>query len=69
MNLQNRDYSKEIYTSNYDMIIEKSLEKIQIPYLDGFVGSYEPFFLPECVLHDCNTGDQLGNVLDIREAL
>ncbi len=31
------------------MIIEKSLEKIQIPYFDGFVGSYEPFFLPESV--------------------
>ena len=49
LNMQNRDYSKEIYTSNYDLIIEKSLEKIQIPYFDGFVGSYEPFFLPESV--------------------
>lgn len=49
LNMQNRDFSKEIYTSNYDMIIEKSLEKIQIPYFDGFVGSYEPFFLPESV--------------------
>lgn len=49
LNMQNRDFSKEIYTSNYDRIIEKSLEKIQIPYFDGFVGSYEPFFLPESV--------------------
>lgn len=49
LNMQNRDFSKEIYTSNYDMIIEKSLEKIQLPYFDGFVGSYEPFFLPESV--------------------
>ena len=49
LNMQNRDFSKEIYTSNYDLIIEKSLEKIQIPYFDGFVGSYEPFFLPESV--------------------
>ena len=49
LNMQNRDFSKEIYTSNYDMIIEKSFEKIQIPYFDGFVGSYEPFFLPESV--------------------
>ena len=49
LNMQNRDFSKEIYTSNYDMLIEKSLEKIQIPYFDGFVGSYEPFFLPESV--------------------
>ncbi len=49
LNMQNREFSKEIYTSNYDMIIEKSLEKIQLPYFDGFVGSYEPFFLPESV--------------------
>ena len=49
LNLQNRDYSKEIFTSNYDLIFEKSLEEIQIPYFDGFVGSYEPFFLPENV--------------------
>lgn len=49
LNLQNRDYSKEIFTSNYDLIFEKALEEIQIPYFDGFVGSYEPFFLPENV--------------------
>lgn len=49
MNMQNRDYSKEIFTSNYDLIFEKSLEETQIPYFDGFVGSYEPFFLAENV--------------------
>ncbi len=49
LNLQNRDYSKEIFTSNYDLIFEKSLEEVKIPYFDGFVGSYEPFFLPENV--------------------
>lgn len=49
MNMQNRDFSKEIFTSNYDLIFEKSLEATQIPYFDGFVGSYEPFFLAENV--------------------
>ena len=49
LNMQNRDYSKEIFTSNYDLIIEKSLEEIRIPYFDGFVGSYEPFFWPESI--------------------
>ncbi|WP_405352012.1 SIR2 family protein [Nonlabens sp. Asnod3-H03] len=49
MNMQNRDFSKEIFTSNYDLIFEKSLEETQIPYFDGFVGSYEPFFLAENV--------------------
>ncbi|MBU2509742.1 SIR2 family protein [bacterium] len=49
LNMQNRDYSKEIFTSNYDLILEKSLEEIRIPYFDGFVGSYEPFFWPESI--------------------
>ncbi len=47
--MQNRDYSKEIFTTNYDLIIEKALEEMQIPYFDGFVGSYEPFFWQESI--------------------
>jgi len=43
-NMQNTNYSKEVFTTNYDLIIEKSLEEIRTPYFDGFVGSYEPFF-------------------------
>jgi hypothetical protein len=49
LNMQNRDFSKEIFTTNYDLIIEKSLEMIRAPYFDGFVGSYEPFFWQESV--------------------
>lgn len=49
LNLQNRNFSKEIFTTNYDLIIEKSLEASQIPYFDGFVGAYEPFFCQESV--------------------
>ena len=49
LSMQNKDYSKEIFTSNYDLIIEKSLEEIKIPYFDGFVGSYEPFFWQESI--------------------
>lgn len=49
LNMQNRDFSKEIFTSNYDLIIEKALEAIRTPYFDGFVGSYEPFFWPESI--------------------
>ncbi|MEJ0105183.1 MAG: hypothetical protein WDO19_22660 [Bacteroidota bacterium] len=44
LSLLNRDFSKEVFTTNYDLIIEKSLEASHIPYFDGFVGSYEPFF-------------------------
>ena len=57
LNMQNRDFSKEIFTSNYDLIFEKSLEETQIPYFDGFVGSYEPFFLPENVERFVDTND------------
>jgi hypothetical protein len=49
LSMQNRDYSKEVFTTNYDLIIEKSLEGTQIPYFDGFVGSYEPFFWQESI--------------------
>lgn len=49
LNMQNRDFSKEIFTTNYDLVIEKSLEAIRAPYFDGFVGSYEPFFWQESV--------------------
>ncbi len=34
----------EIFTTNYDILIEKSLEAAHIPVFDGFVGSSEPFF-------------------------
>jgi NAD-dependent SIR2 family protein deacetylase len=49
LSLLNRDFSKEIFTTNYDLIIEKSMESSQIPYFDGFVGSYEPFFWQESI--------------------
>lgn len=42
-----RDFTKEIFTLNYDLIFEKSFESILIPFYDGFVGSYEPFFAHE----------------------
>ena len=47
LNWLSRDFPKELFTTNYDLIIEKSLESLQIPYYDGFVGANEPFFLPE----------------------
>jgi len=51
-NWVSRDFTKEIFTMNYDLVLEKSFESIQIPYFDGFVGSNEPFFLPDSVEHD-----------------
>lgn len=34
----------EIFTTNYDILIEQALERQQVPYFDGFVGSARPFF-------------------------
>lgn len=37
----------EIFTTNYDILIEKALEQERVPVFDGFVGSYRPFFMSE----------------------
>lgn len=34
----------EIYTVNYDVLVEHALESERIPVFDGFVGCYQPFF-------------------------
>lgn len=57
LDILNREYSKEIFTTNYDLIIEKSLEQNLIPYFDGFVGSYEPFFWQESVEQSAGKDD------------
>jgi hypothetical protein len=47
LNWVSRDFTKEIFTTNYDLIFEKSFENLLIPFFDGFVGSHEPFFAHE----------------------
>jgi len=42
----------EIFTTNYDILFERSLELARVPVFDGFTGSYRPFFNPECVDND-----------------
>lgn len=39
-----RKKAVEIYTTNYDLLMEQSLEDMEIPYFDGFVGANKPFF-------------------------
>lgn len=34
----------EIFTPNYDLLLEEALEQLKIPFFDGFVGTREPFF-------------------------
>jgi hypothetical protein len=47
-----RDQPVEIFTTNYDLVIEMAFEKHEVPYFDGFVGTVRPFFVPECVEAD-----------------
>lgn len=39
-----REEPVEIFTTNYDLLIEEALENHHIPYFDGFVGGNQPFF-------------------------
>lgn len=34
----------EIFTPNYDLLVEQALESHRVPYFDGFVGAKEAFF-------------------------
>ncbi len=42
-----RDIPVEIFTLNYDLLLEHALESLRIPIFDGFVGSNNPFFYPD----------------------
>jgi hypothetical protein len=44
-----KEYPIEIYTTNYDLLIEKGLEQLEVPFFDGFIGSFKPFFHQESV--------------------
>ena len=44
-----RDHAIEIFTTNYDLLIEEAFETVHAPYFDGFAGGREPFFDPASV--------------------
>jgi len=39
----------ELFTINYDVLIESGFEQVGVPYFDGFVGGVRAAFLPELV--------------------
>ena len=47
-----RKHPVEIFTTNYDVLIERSLEHARVPVFDGFVGSYAPYFSPDAIEND-----------------
>jgi hypothetical protein len=42
----------EIFTTNYDLLLEQALEDHQVPFFDGFIGSKNPFFDPHAIESD-----------------
>jgi len=44
INSIDRKSAVEIFTTNYDLLLEQALENTQMPYFDGFVGSRKSFF-------------------------
>ena len=48
---QRRDRSV-IFTTNYDLLVEQALEALQVPFFDGFIGSYQPFFDQQAIEQD-----------------
>lgn len=47
-----RNSPTEIFTPNYDLLLEQALEQHLLPHFDGFVGSREPWFDLASIEHD-----------------
>ena len=52
-----RNMAIEVFTTNYDVLVERSLELRRVPVFDGFVGCYHPFFSPECMENEARLPD------------
>jgi len=44
--------STDIFTTNYDLLLEQALESLRVPFFDGFVGSHRPFFDRDAIDND-----------------
>ncbi len=44
-----RRHAIEIFTPNYDLLLEEAFERQRLPYFDGFPGAFRPFFDPVSV--------------------
>lgn len=42
----------EIFTTNYDLLVEQAFEALRVPFFDGFVGSSRPFFDQQAIEDD-----------------
>lgn len=62
LNQKHRLNPIELFTSNYDLLIEEALESKRLPYFDGFVGSVNPYLITECVEAENNKADQASYI-------
>jgi len=44
-----RERPVEVFTTNYDLLMEQAFEEVGVPYFDGFAGARKPFFDLESV--------------------
>ena len=44
-----RDHPVEIFTTNYDLLLEQAFEECRVPYYDGFSGVRRPIFDPRAI--------------------
>lgn len=47
-----RDHAVEVFTTNYDLLLEEAFERARAAYFDGFTGGSTPFFDPVSVAAD-----------------
>ena len=47
-----RDHAVEVFTPNYDLLLEEAFERARVASFDGFTGTHMPFFDPASVLSD-----------------
>lgn len=45
----NREHAVEIFTTNYDLLLEEAMERSRTPYFDGFSGARSAFFDPSSI--------------------
>jgi hypothetical protein len=44
-----RTHPVEIFTTNYDLLLEEAMERSEFPFFDGFTGAFRPFFDPASI--------------------
>lgn len=52
INATTRERPIEIFTTNYDLLMEQAFEAHRVPYFDGFTGSRKPFFDTRAIEED-----------------